>query len=392
MTVWTAPRGIGTDVLRARRRRHRSHAPCGRHRDQRERIDGGDLAAHRRGRTAAADRRISLHDGSTVTLPVSARPEMRRQRELCPADPARRARGRAADDRPRGDLAIAASCHNHRHKPRTAPSRSSSARHVEDRGRPHQARPAHAQPGRPEAAGQGPHVEGQAHDHRERPHPVHPDDRLQDQAGQEAPLTQTPQDPAPECREHALPDRLAAAGQVRGAEGQADHHSEGPQGVQPDDHLQSQAPEQAQHGRQLTGSRAAGPGAPHPSRPARPRRSTQHRDRGSHDDRAGSAYTRRHECRSRHRRRRPSRISPTGGAADARCDPLGSKHKGREAATSTRASTPLQCRCLSRFATWPLLVWRRREQPPGLGQLRASPGAASGQSSVSDRNITFRPT
>jgi hypothetical protein len=33
-------------------------------------------------------------------------------------------------------------------------------------------------------------------------------------------------------------------------------------------------------------------------------------DRGSHDDRAGSAYTRRHGCWSRHRRRRPSRISP----------------------------------------------------------------------------------
>ena len=37
------------------------------------------------------------------------------------------------------------------------------------------------------------------------------------------------------------------------------------------------------------------------------------RDRGSHDDRAGYAYTRRHERRSRHRRRRPSRISPSAG-------------------------------------------------------------------------------
>ena len=34
------------------------------------------------------------------------------------------------------------------------------------------------------------------------------------------------------------------------------------------------------------------------------------RTEGSRDDRAGSAYMRRHECRSGHGRRRPSRISP----------------------------------------------------------------------------------
>jgi hypothetical protein len=41
-------------------------------------------------------------------------------------------------------------------------------------------------------------------------------------------------------------------------------------------------------------------------------------DRGSHDDRAGAAYTRRHECRSRHCRRRPSRISPISGPSASR--------------------------------------------------------------------------
>ena len=33
-------------------------------------------------------------------------------------------------------------------------------------------------------------------------------------------------------------------------------------------------------------------------------------DGGGHGDHGGSGYTPRHECRSRHRRRRPSRISP----------------------------------------------------------------------------------
>jgi hypothetical protein len=42
-------------------------------------------------------------------------------------------------------------------------------------------------------------------------------------------------------------------------------------------------------------------------------------DRGSDDDRAGSAYTRRHECRSGHRRRRPSRISPIPGICVTPC-------------------------------------------------------------------------
>ena len=69
--------------------------------------------------------------------------------------------------------------------------------------------------------------------------------------------------------------------------------------------------------------RAVGIGAKQPPRRCRrPHLQLPHSDRGSHDDRAGFAYTRRHECRSRPRRRRPSRISPIARRF-ANVDPVG---------------------------------------------------------------------
>ena len=64
------------------------------------------------------------------------------------------------------------------------------------------------------------------------------------------------------------------------------------------------------HRHQLAAARAQLLAPKEPRRPRSAGRALLPPDRGSHDDRAGSAYTRRHECRSRHRRRRPSRISP----------------------------------------------------------------------------------
>jgi hypothetical protein len=71
-------------------------------------------------------------------------------------------------------------------------------------------------------------------------------------------------------------------------------------------------------------------------------------DRGSHDDRAGYAYTRRHERRSRHRRRRPSRISPpsatigAGRPAEPATDLLAARSGARPA--DGRVPRRKQCR------------------------------------------------
>jgi hypothetical protein len=73
-------------------------------------------------------------------------------------------------------------------------------------------------------------------------------------------------------------------------------------------------------------------------------------NKGSHDDRAGSPYTRRHERRSQHRRRRPSRISHLAHLGVT--DPSVDRTRGPETCSSSAACTSS---CLRRDGSTALL-------------------------------------